>query len=288
MRIVAASVLAVVAVGATAGTVSAQNAWDGYLAGAFGSTQFIKDPPIDPQSDWIGQGRATFEAHSANNLGFQADAVFTHQNLSGISGYDDAKFATTDAALHGFYRVPGKYLVGVIGQWQQNEYSLTPQHWTMTQYWVGAEAQGFLNDALSIYGKAAFKSVTNADYDFNATGWTATARARYFFSPNFLVEANVEFDSMNESGAGAGNSYQATSFGAGLEYQLASLPVSTFIRYEHETLSNNLSSTRYYNDRILFGAKWNFGGKSLWDRETNGAALDPFGPQPFGYNPYVM
>jgi hypothetical protein len=285
MRIVAASVLAFVAVGATAGAASAQSGWDGYLSGAFGATQFIKDPPIDPSSDWIGQGRATFEAHSASNFGFQADGVFTHQSLSGISGDTYAKFATTDAALHGFYRVPGQYLVGVIGQWEQDEYRLYSQ-WTMTQYWVGGEAQGFLNNALSVYGRAAWKSVSNADTGFDATGWTGSVRARYFFSPNFLVEASVEYDRTNETGTS--NAYDTTSFGGGLEYQLASLPVSTFVRYRHETISSNVSGDRYYNDRILFGAKWNFGGKSLWERETDGASLDPFGPQPFGYNPLLM
>jgi hypothetical protein len=272
--------------GGTGGTASAQNAWDGYLAGAFGSTQFIKDPPIDPSSDWIGQGRATFEAHSASNFGFQADGVFTHQSLSGISGYDDARFATTDAALHGFYRVPGQYLVGVIGQWEQSAYRLDPQNWTMTQYWIGGEAQGFLNNSLSIYGRAAWKSVSNADISFDATGWTASARARYFFSPNFLAEANVEFDRTSQNDSD--NVYDTISFGGGLEYQLASLPVSAFVRYRHEAISSNTSSERYYNDRILFGAKWNFGGKSLWERESDGASLDPFGPQPFGYNPQAM
>ncbi len=161
MRIVAVSALALVVLGTAGGVASAQGMWDGYLSGAFGSTEFAGDSPTNPAGDWIAQGRATFEAHSANNWGLQADGVYTHQNLSGIGGDPNSKFATTDAALHGFYRIPGHALFGVIGQWQQDEYRLYSSQWRMTQYWAGLEAQGFWNN-LSVYGKAAWKSASIA------------------------------------------------------------------------------------------------------------------------------
>ena len=100
-------------------------------------------------------------------------------------------------------------------------------------------------------------------------------RGRYFFSPQWLIEASAAFDTIHETVGG--DTYQTTSLGAATEYKFMSLPLSVFARYSHNTVDFSWSDSSETVDRILFGAKWNFGGAgSLWDRETGGASLDPF------------
>ncbi len=197
----------------------------------------------------------------------------THQNLDGIS--DGERLDTIDFAGHFFYRLPSNGLVGVIGQ-HSSELVSEEGYWSNLtgQWYAGVEGLGYWNN-FSLYGQIAATSATD-DGD-TATGVTGAVRARYFFSPQFLIEGKAAFEHISLNS----DTVDASELSAALEYQCATLPISVFARYSHFSQRFSYNSLTSSADRILVGAKWNFGGKSLWERETGGAALDPLAPLQF-------
>ncbi len=94
-------------------------------------------------------------------------------------------------------------------------------------------------------------------------------------SPQFFIEARAGVEHLSLD---YGTALDSTLLAAAIEYQCATLPISVFGRYTHISQKYSDDTDTDTSDRIVVGAKWNFGGKSLWDRETGGAALDPFEP----------
>jgi hypothetical protein len=268
MRVgLAVGLMAVAASACLGGSALAQETmWDGYLSVGAGNSWF-SDPYDNWSNGWV-QGRGTAEFSLPGNWGTQFDVVGTQQALSDPS---DSNFHSIDLAAHVFYRQPGQWLFGPLFQYRTSTLATPYYAYGYDQYFVGAEAQGYLGK-FSLYGQVAYQSTNDLDPGFS--GWVARVRGRYFVTPDWFFEASYLHSALNENGY----SYASTedTFGAGTEFHVPTLPLGVFAQYTYSS-----DRTGGYNtsvSRILGGFKWYFGGHSLWDRETGGASLDPLPP----------
>ncbi len=165
--------------------------------------------------------------------------------------------------LHGFYRMPGRWLAGPFAQYEQLTRHATPQI-TANQSYVGAEAQ-YYGANYSLYAQLAYQHFSGGSVAID--GAAAGLRARYFFSPDWLGEATVGYAS-----APANTSLSSVTWGLATEYRLADGPVSVYLSYAHDRTSYQFVLDR---DRVTVGMKLNLDSRSLWDRETGGASLSP-------------
>lgn len=248
------------------GAASAQGTWDGYLSGGGGSTSYSYPYSLS-FSGGYWQGRGTFENALPNGWGFQGDAVYGNQDTSAF--YPESTLAVTDLAAHVFDRRPGQWLFGGMFQYRNENLGNSSDSVAVDQYYVAAEVQGYWRQ-LSLYGQLGWQESTQEGS--TGSGVAARLRGRFFFNPQWFVEASVQAEQWNNSGQTA----NYLNLGLATEYQFAAAPVSVFVRYNHFTQDSPDYGNFGRADRIMVGAKWNFGGKSLWDRETGGASLDPF------------
>jgi hypothetical protein len=89
---------------------------------------------------------------------------------------------------------------------------------------------------------------------------------RYFATDNLRLEVNAGFGNA-EADVGGDTDFWAA--GVGAEYQFASVPVSIFGGYDHV----NADDSDFEGDSISVGARWNFGGTTLMERDRSGANL---------------
>ncbi len=264
MRKLSAVSLALIVAGGAASGAAAQ---DGYLLAAGGASR-LTDSGGSSFSGGTWQGRGSFQTTLDGMWKFQGDAVLTFQDLNELDSNE--RLDTVDLAAHVYYHFPSNALFGVIGQHSGDLLGRAPYWSDLTVQWYGGvEGLAYWNN-FSLYGQLAVTTATDGGDTSN--GGAATLRARYFVNPNLFVEAKAGVERLTFES----ESVDSTLLGAAIEYQCATLPMSVFARYTHVTQTYSYYSRRDNADRILVGAKWNFGGKSLWERETMGAALDPF------------
>ncbi|MEJ0060923.1 MAG: hypothetical protein WDM79_15685 [Terricaulis sp.] len=89
---------------------------------------------------------------------------------------------------------------------------------------------------------------------------------RYFVSDNFRIDANAGFGNAEADVGGDADFWGA---GVGAEYQLSSVPVSLVANYDHV----NVDDSGFEADAFTVGARWNFGGTTLLERDRSGANL---------------
>ncbi len=248
--------------------VAQETTWDGYASVGAGGAWY--STPYFNATNWLAEGRGSAEFSLAGNWGTQFDVVGTHQALGEPGG---ANYDSIDLATHVFYRQPGHWLFGPLFQYRTSTWSNGGFANNFGQYFVGAEAQGYAGK-FSLYGQVAYQ---DSDLGFETdTGWVARARARFFFTPDWFVEANAMHSVLNRVDSSFGSTED--TFGAGTEYHLSGTPLGVFARYSYSDVRFSGGGGNYNVSRIVGGFKWSFGGDSLWDRETGGASLDPLPP----------
>lgn len=233
----------------------------------------------DPANGLSVTGGASIAYQSASMLGFQGDVVLSRlqQTQYNNTGVD----LQGDIAGHVFYRQPGSFLIGAIGQLGTDDVTNPFQHYNYERAYAGAEAQVYAGNA-TLYGQVAAQRVAQGDYP--RTGYVATAEARYFLTPNFKIKGHVGIDHLDyEGGSGSQTEYKA---GLGAEYRLDAQPLSVFAQYDFTHYTESDGSAYTANDnRILVGVKWNFGTDTLEDRDHTGASLKPFNFDPLILTP---
>ncbi len=127
-----------------------------------------------------------------------------------------------------------------------------------TTWFVGAEANKYFEN-WTLAGAVAYG---NND-DANADGWGVNAEARVFINDNFRLQGSVGWATI-DSDLGDDD---ALTFGAGGEYQFASVPVSVALGYAH----SEFDEADFEADTVSVGVRWNWGG-TLRDRDRSGAS----------------
>lgn len=232
----------------------------------------------DPANGLTVTGGASVAYQSASMLGFQGDVVLSRlqQTQYNNTGVD----LQGDVAGHVFYRQPGSFLIGAIGQFGADNETNPFEDFSFQRAYGGAEAQVYAGN-VTLYGQVAAERVTGSDYV--DTGYVATAEARYFLTPNFKIEGHVGIDHLDYGAPDEGESqYKA---GLGAEYRLDAMPLSVFAQYDFTHYAEENSSFTENDNRILVGVKWNFGTDTLEDRDHTGASLKPFSFDPMNLIP---
>jgi len=241
----AAALLAV----ATPGVAAAQS---GYVGAAYNNSE------VDlggPSSDLDGFGIDGVVAFDANALGVQLGARYANLEADGggdVDGYgiDGHVYTRND-----------KWQLGAGASYG----NLDAGGPDADEWAVAAEGLYFLNrttlGAALSYGQS---DGLGSDLDTTALD----LEARHFVTDNFRVDGTVGFGQVD---AGGGSDGDLTTFGIGAEYQLAAAPVSFFGAYTKSNL--DVGGGDLDTDSFSVGARWNFGGQTLIERDRSGANL---------------
>jgi hypothetical protein len=96
---------------------------------------------------------------------------------------------------------------------------------------------------------------------------------RHFVNDNFSFQGNLGYGDVDGSGGGSVNYWTG---GIGAEWQFASAPISLYGGWQHVDIDGGGEA-----DTLGLGARWNFGGGSLLDRNRSGAGFTRVTPTVF-------
>lgn len=236
----------------------------------------ISAPGVTLNTDGLNLGaRATFAAPISGNFGFQADgqyerSAYTLQNLNLTKN-------TGDLAGHVFWRDSSVGLLGVIAQASTTETSLG--FVSDRRYFLGAEGQYFINN-VTLYGQIAYE---NVNFGFPALsgngvsgdGLIVAGQLRYFVSANLMLALKGSYETVSTSDLGNDLRHTGWLIGAKTEYRLNDSPISAFAEIDYRGGKFNVADVKDHETRLMVGAKFNFGSKTLFERDRSGASLDP-------------
>ena len=278
----AVSTLALVSTAAHADTTK----FDAYVGAAVGfDSNQISDTEGSPR------GGVTFDVRGSvavpikgTNLGVQGDVEYSNTEIANFGnwGYGNAHFGQETVALHGFTRTD-KGLVGVI--FQTTKQDAQDQYYfgnSDRRNYFGAEGQLYLNK-VTLSGQATYFIAGGSPlvsdgytYTLDSHGFDLAASAKYFVTPNTSLAAEAAFESAAYNYESV-DTYTHNSWLAGFkaEHRLASTPVSYSLEATYrEGKYLNDNTTRDHDLRVLVGVKFNFGSKTLLQRDRNGASLE--------------
>ncbi len=104
-------------------------------------------------------------------------------------------------------------------------------------------------------------SYTSSDYIGDLDQWALDGELRHFVSDNFSLQGNVGFAHVSDVDV------DGWTAGVGGEFQFDGAPISLYGGYQHADYDGPES------DAFTIGARWNFGGQSLFERNRSGASL---------------
>ena len=206
----------------------------------------------------------------SNSIGMQADVRYSNEPLNYPAPFD-VSVKSTDIAAHVFLRNSDKFLVGIIGQVNFGTLSATGESLDTKQYFIGGEAQAYLNN-VTLTGQLAYRKDDFSYAGEKMDGVAATAQAKYFVHSNWSLALKGEYSRPKVSGT----SYKIDQWriGLGTENRLSSLPVSLFGNLSYG--ENKFDGAKLDDVRFMAGVKINFGSGTLQARDRSGASLDPF------------
>jgi hypothetical protein len=205
------------------------------------------DPGSVDANGWAVDGSAGFEL--TPSFGAAVNAGVGDNDLPGSD-------SAWEAGGQVFYKTQNALLGGSLGYIDTSG----PSSWS-----YGAVGQ------LNFVGFTAAAAVTKLNVDNGATGfddaWGIDGQAKIFATDNLRLSGNVGYGDYNGVTSAFDNS--EWTFGVGAEWQLASLPLSVSGDYAHVDFDKGNASS----DVFKIGARWNFGGGTLRDRNDSGADL---------------
>lgn len=214
-------------------------AGDGFVDGSYANLS------VGGGSGSVNAWQANFNYNStpmAGAWGWQADIAYTdaeHLPKQYVSGQLTG-FKQLESSRYGLYGSIGDafgdtvYEGGVAGQWFGDKYSLS---------------------ALAGYGR---------DDNASVNYWLVGGNATYYATPNFGLIGTVGYTDTNGGGSGV------TVVAARAEWKPANSPVSFFGGYANESLPGSAPSINIWS----IGARYNFGNKTLKDRDQHGTIMD--------------
>jgi|CXWL01.1.fsa_nt_gi hypothetical protein len=239
----AAALLAVAAPGVAA-------AQTGYVGASYNQSE------VDlggPSSDFDGFAIDGVVAFDANALGVQLGARYANFEADGGGDLDG-------------YGLDG-HVFSRNGQWQLGVgagYTNLDSGTGDTDEWALALEGLYFMDRTTLGAALSYGQSDGLGSDLDTLA--LDVEARYFIADNFRIDGTVGFGQVD---AGGGNDGDLTSLGVGAEYQLASHPISFFGSYTNSNL--DVGAGDLDTDSFAIGARWNFGGQTLMDRDRSGA-----------------
>lgn len=128
-----------------------------------------------------------------------------------------------------------------------------------TTWGAGLEANKYY-DRWTLNGSVGYADADDANVD----AWGVNVGASLFATDNLRFDANLGWANVD----GPGGDDDALGYGVGVEYQLASVPVSFGASVGHVEFDDANAEA----DVIGVAVRWNFGGGTLLDRDRNGAS----------------
>ena len=269
--------------------------WDAFLAARIGYTWFdvpddtggvvfIGDDDID-LDDWVFDARATGAYIFANNIGFQGDLTMAIQNLGEVDFEGDVGLdaKTTDLAAHLFYREPGSWLIGVIGQYGFTSFDFGGEGVDFDRYYLGLEGQAYFG-AFTLYAQGGYANVSmDNDFTPDADGFFLNGQLRYFATPNWVFVGSAGYQGLESSDNGFTVDFDTLTLGLHTEYRIDNTPFSLTLSYDYTTTNFDAEGEDADLDesRIMAGIKLNLGTQTLLERDRAGASLDPVRPALF-------
>lgn len=178
---------------------------------------------------------------------------------------------------HLSWRDPAAGLLGVFGGVGQGMSSDMGDH--DIDYLAGIEGQLYL-DSFTFYaqgGYADFKVDTDEpDGEGFVDGWFARGVGRYFFSEDFLVQAEVSYGETSSFMDGEDNG-EIWNWGALARTRLldSSVPVYGTLEYRGAHFwTEDQDDDRADKHAVLIGLDIAFGVENLWENDRRGATLD--------------
>lgn len=184
--------------------------------------------------------------------------------------------------VHIFWRDPAIGSFGVITQYSdENVDENSTVDIPVKFIFAGIEGQYFLNTS-TLYLQLAYERINEEIFgQYEVNGGVLGSEFRTFFQPNLMttLRAGYEFNQLSFTGF----ELDATivSVGAVIEYAPDQYPVSFFGTIDGLQQSYDIgwvSGEFEESVRALVGIKYNFGSKSLFERDRNGASMTPLRP----------
>lgn len=197
-------------------------------------------------ADVFGSGDIdTFSLGGAAALGanFQLDARYAHLEATGSA---DA----FQIGGHLFSRGPQWLWGGYVGYTDLDS----------SGEWTAAFQTQFYMSRTTLSGDLVYSDPEGSSTDF----WGLDGELRHFATDNFSIQGNLGFGQV--SGGGSADTWSA---GIGAEWQMTSAPISIYGGYQRFDIDGAPDAT----DAFGIGARWNFGGQSLFERNRSGAGL---------------
>jgi opacity protein-like surface antigen len=138
--------------------------------------------------------------------------------------------------------------------------------WMLTGNTLYAQA-GYQNSNYSVFGRGV-----------TADGWNIAGQLRYFVQSNFMIALKAGYADLSFDNAfGNGADHSAWKIGAKTEYRFNASPFSVFAEVDYRDGRFKVAGVdmKEQETRAMLGAKWNFGSQTLFQRDRNGASLDP-------------
>ncbi len=129
------------------------------------------------------------------------------------------------------------------------------------EWMVAAETQ-FYMARTTISGALSY---TDSEFIGPLDFWALDGEVRHFVADNFSIQGNLGYGRID-----SGGSADTWSMGLGAEWQLESAPISIYGGYQRFDIDSAPDST----DAFGIGARWNFGGQTLFERNRSGASLN--------------
>lgn len=194
------------------------------------------------------EGATTFGF--SENIGAQLDG-----NIASVDGGGDGEFAYRVNG-HLYYNSGAFRVGGLFGYSTVDTGGIEPQatHWGLEGHYDFGQ---FTLGAGAIWGDAEGIISPKLDYE------NVELRGAYYFTDNFVVGARYGFGSIDN---GISGSADTTDYTLDAEYQFSSTPISLTAGWQHWELNDLPVET----DSFTIGARWNFGGATLKDRDGAG------------------
>jgi hypothetical protein len=229
--------------------VTAQAETNGYLGATWGSVD-VESPIGDADDDVIGiDGAVAFGGNGG--LGFELDASY--------ASFDEADSNNASVAGHVFGR-NASHLFGAFASYTDAD---------DTTFWsAGIEAEKYLSN-WTLAGSLGLGKLEEDVLDTETDLWGVNGEARYFVNDNLRLEAGLGWSYLNVDAAPGDVDDDAISYNLGAEWQFSGAPISLLAGWS-QTESDE---SEIENSALTVGARWNFGGGTLKDRDRTGASL---------------
>jgi len=215
----------------------------GYVGLSYGSTD--ADSASSDIDTWQVEGAV---GHNSGGWGFQVDGSI------GNSESDTGDADHTQFAGHLYWGGSGWRFGGVIVAANVDDSGAEVE-----EFAYGIEATHDFGPNSVLVASATFGEVEYFGSDIDT--WNIDAGLNFYTASNFKFNVNLGFGNLDAGGAEA----DTISGGIGAEWAPFAAPVSFTIGWNHFDDDDTIIGA---SDTISIGARWNFGGGSLRDRDN--------------------